>query len=134
MNSRLIFNEDVQNYDKFRPRYTPELFSSVIRYSVLNENPAGESYGSEDANGNEVMNDYPSSRWDNSGQYQQWFRWIALGDVSINAGWDVPTNSADGHHYDTDELVTWVKGATDKQGVVCMNVRVNRWCQPGAGG
>lgn len=89
--------------------------------------PHGESYGKTDANGNEFMNDYPTSRWYNNDGYHQWFEWIALGDVAINAGWGVPTNSADGHHYDTDELVTWIKGATDKQGVVCMDVRVNRF-------
>ncbi|EML8489969.1 alpha-L-fucosidase [Salmonella enterica subsp. enterica] len=95
--------------------------------SVYMDYPHGESYGSTDANGNEYMDEYPSTRWEDDDGYHQWFRWIALGDVSINAGWGVPTNSEDGHHYDTDELVTWVKGATDLQGVVCMDVRVNRF-------
>ncbi|WP_405050526.1 alpha-L-fucosidase [Salmonella enterica] len=95
--------------------------------SVYMDYPHGESYGDSDANGNEYMNEYPSSRWENNDGYHQWFRWIALGDCNINAGWGVPTNSEDGHHYDTDELVTWVKGATDKQGVVCMDVRLNRF-------
>ncbi|HCL4435438.1 TPA: alpha-L-fucosidase [Salmonella enterica] len=95
--------------------------------SVYMDFPHGEEYGKPDANGNEFMNDYPTSRWFKDDGYHQWFEWIALGDVSINAGWGVPTNSADGHHYDTDELVTWVKGVTDKQGVVCMDVRVNRF-------
>lgn len=95
--------------------------------SLYMDYPHGESYGARDENGNEFMNEYPSSRWEGNDGYHQWFRWIALGDVAINAGWGVPTNSQDGHHYDTDKLVGWVKKATDLQGVVCMDVRVNRF-------
>ncbi len=35
MDLRLTFNEDAQNYDKFRPTYANELFDDVIRYSSL---------------------------------------------------------------------------------------------------
>ncbi len=35
MDKRLTFNEEVANYDKFRPRYCQELFDSIIEYSGL---------------------------------------------------------------------------------------------------
>lgn len=34
----LTFNEDVKNYDKWRPTYCKELFDNIIQYSELNEN------------------------------------------------------------------------------------------------
>lgn len=87
----------------------------------------GESHGDRDENNNLYMHDYPTSRWDGDDGYHQWFRWIPLGDSAINVGWGVPTNSADGHHYDTDELVSWVKQSTDLNGVIAMDIRVNRF-------
>ncbi len=36
MEMRWKFNEDVNNYDKWRPTYDPELFSEIILYSELN--------------------------------------------------------------------------------------------------
>lgn len=33
MEKKDLFNEDVQNYDRWRPRYCPELFSAVFGYS-----------------------------------------------------------------------------------------------------
>lgn len=36
MDLRLTFNEDVKNYDKYRPSYTTELFNDIINYSKLN--------------------------------------------------------------------------------------------------
>lgn len=38
MDLRLKFNEDVYNYDKFRPEYPKELFSDIINYSHLSCN------------------------------------------------------------------------------------------------
>jgi len=38
MDKRFTFNEDVENYDKWRPRYCKELFNDIIQYSKLNEN------------------------------------------------------------------------------------------------
>ena len=35
MDLRLTFNTDAQNYDRFRPTYTDELFEEVIRFSSL---------------------------------------------------------------------------------------------------
>ena len=35
MDLRLTFNEDVQNYDRFRPTYADELFDEAIRFSSL---------------------------------------------------------------------------------------------------
>lgn len=35
MDKRLTFNEEVANYDKFRPKYCKELFDSIIEYSGL---------------------------------------------------------------------------------------------------
>lgn len=95
--------------------------------SVYMDFPHGESYGARDEKGNEVMTEVPTSRWEDNDGYHQWFRWIALGDCDINAGWGVPGNSDDGHHYDVDGLTAWVKNATDLQGVVSMDIRVNRF-------
>lgn len=38
MDKRFTFNEDVKNYDKWRPAYCKELFSDIIQYSELNQN------------------------------------------------------------------------------------------------
>jgi len=35
MKNRLSFNEDAANYDKWRPRYTKEMFEDIIRYSDI---------------------------------------------------------------------------------------------------
>lgn len=35
MDKRLTFNEEVANYDKYRPRYCKELFDSIIEYAGL---------------------------------------------------------------------------------------------------
>ena len=35
MNSRLIFDEDASNYDRWRPQYTAELFKNIIKYASL---------------------------------------------------------------------------------------------------
>jgi SAM-dependent methyltransferase/adenylate kinase family enzyme len=37
MKRRLSFNEDVRNYDKWRPRYTKEVFENVIRYAGIDK-------------------------------------------------------------------------------------------------
>lgn len=37
MDLRLKFNEDVLNYDKFRPTYTEQIFEDIINYSSMNE-------------------------------------------------------------------------------------------------
>lgn len=38
MDKRFTFNEDVENYDKWRPGYCKELFNDIIQYSELNKN------------------------------------------------------------------------------------------------
>jgi ubiquinone/menaquinone biosynthesis C-methylase UbiE len=38
MDKRFTFNEDVKNYDKWRPTYCNELFNDIIQYSELNQN------------------------------------------------------------------------------------------------
>ena len=38
MDKRFTFNEDVENYDKWRPTYCKELFNDIIQYSELNQN------------------------------------------------------------------------------------------------
>ncbi len=38
MDKRITFNEDVENYDKWRPRYCKVLFDDIIQYSELNKN------------------------------------------------------------------------------------------------
>lgn len=35
MDLRLMFNEDVKNYDKYRPLYVKELYQDIIRYSGI---------------------------------------------------------------------------------------------------
>lgn len=37
MDLRLKFNEDAENYDKWRPDYVPELFDEIISYSGMDE-------------------------------------------------------------------------------------------------
>ena len=37
MDKRLSFNEDVVNYDRWRPRYCKELFDDIIQYSELEQ-------------------------------------------------------------------------------------------------
>jgi SAM-dependent methyltransferase len=46
MDKRLTFNEDVMNYDKWRPRYCDELFSTIIEYSQLNNKNLAVEIGS----------------------------------------------------------------------------------------
>lgn len=38
MDKRFTFNEDVKNYDKWRPKYCTELFKDIIHYSNINSN------------------------------------------------------------------------------------------------
>ena len=38
MDKRLTFDEDVVNYDKWRPKYCSDLFSDIIRYSGIDSN------------------------------------------------------------------------------------------------
>ena len=38
MDKRFTFNEDVKNYDEWRPTYCKELFNDIIQYSELNQN------------------------------------------------------------------------------------------------
>jgi ubiquinone/menaquinone biosynthesis C-methylase UbiE len=38
MDKRFTFNEDVKNYDKWRPTYCKELFNDIIQYSELIQN------------------------------------------------------------------------------------------------
>lgn len=38
MDKRFTFNEDVKNYDKWRPTYCKELFNDIIGYSQLDQN------------------------------------------------------------------------------------------------
>lgn len=37
LDKRLTFNEEVTNYDKYRPRYCKELFDSIIEYAGLDD-------------------------------------------------------------------------------------------------
>lgn len=46
MDLRLTFNMDAQSYDRFRPRYTAELFEDVvIGYSNIDENATALEIG-----------------------------------------------------------------------------------------
>lgn len=45
MDLRLTFNEDPQNYDRFRPTYADELFDKVIRFSDLDINKSALEIG-----------------------------------------------------------------------------------------
>jgi len=45
MDKRFTFNEDVKNYDKWRPTYCKELFNDIIKYSELNQNQKAMEIG-----------------------------------------------------------------------------------------
>ena len=45
MDERFTFNEDVKNYDKWRPTYCKELFNDIIQYSELNQNKKAVEVG-----------------------------------------------------------------------------------------
>ncbi|MBS4536673.1 class I SAM-dependent methyltransferase [Clostridium sp. D2Q-14] len=45
MDKRFTFNEDVKNYDKWRPSYCKELFNDIIQYSELNQNKKAVEVG-----------------------------------------------------------------------------------------
>lgn len=45
LDKRFVFNEDVENYDKFRPRYCAELFNHIINYAELNSNKSAIEVG-----------------------------------------------------------------------------------------
>lgn len=45
MDKRFTFNEDVKNYDKWRPTYCEELFNDIIQYSQLNQNKKAVEVG-----------------------------------------------------------------------------------------
>lgn len=88
---------------------------------------AGEAYGTKNAEGNYVMTELPDSRWDSNDGYHQWYRWIALGNQTVNAGWGAMGSSDTGKHYDTDALAQWVKDVAARDGVACMDIRINRF-------
>jgi ubiquinone/menaquinone biosynthesis C-methylase UbiE len=45
MDKRLTFNEDVKNYDQWRPTYCKELFSDIIQYSGGKQNQKAVEVG-----------------------------------------------------------------------------------------
>ncbi|MCM1992197.1 class I SAM-dependent methyltransferase [Oceanirhabdus seepicola] len=45
MDKRFTFNEDVKNYDNWRPTYCKELFNDIIQYSQLNQNKKAVEVG-----------------------------------------------------------------------------------------
>ncbi|MBX4262796.1 class I SAM-dependent methyltransferase (plasmid) [Clostridium estertheticum] len=45
MDKRFTFNEDVMNYDKWRPTYCKELFNDIIQYSKLDRNKKAVEVG-----------------------------------------------------------------------------------------
>ncbi|WBW97783.1 class I SAM-dependent methyltransferase [Oceanirhabdus sp. W0125-5] len=45
MDKRFTFNEDVKNYDQWRPTYCKELFHDIIQYSKLNQNKKAVEVG-----------------------------------------------------------------------------------------
>jgi len=45
MDKRFTFNEDVKNYEKWRPTYCKELFDDIIQYSKLNQNKKAVEVG-----------------------------------------------------------------------------------------
>lgn len=64
-----------------------------------------------------------NGRWVDQGERIQYFIFTFLGANDPNwAGW-----GNKGVNYDTNELVNWVKAVTDNEGVVCMDVKVNRF-------
>lgn len=45
MQKKFSFNEDEENYDKYRPTYCPELFDDIIAYSSLDKNKSALEIG-----------------------------------------------------------------------------------------
>ncbi len=45
MDKRFTFNEDVKNYDEWRPTYCKELYNDIIQYSELNQNKKAMEVG-----------------------------------------------------------------------------------------
>lgn len=45
MDKRFTFNEDVENYDRWRPTYCKELFEDITQYSRLNQNKKAVEVG-----------------------------------------------------------------------------------------
>jgi SAM-dependent methyltransferase len=45
MDLRFTFNEDAENYDRFRPTYPDELFADILKYSGLDEKGAALEIG-----------------------------------------------------------------------------------------
>ena len=45
MDKKLTFDEDIMNYDKWRPKYVPQLFADIIRYSGIDSNKRAVEVG-----------------------------------------------------------------------------------------
>lgn len=37
MDKKLIFNENVENYEKYRPSYVPQLYYDIAKYSDMDD-------------------------------------------------------------------------------------------------
>ena len=37
MDNKMIFNEDVEIYEKYRPSYIPQLYHDIAKYSNMND-------------------------------------------------------------------------------------------------
>lgn len=96
----------------------------IIAYSLTGSSPSPY----QDFNGGESnsIGSLPTNgRWADAQEGIQWFNWTPLGSYDPNwGGW-----GNKGAANNTTNLVNWVKNATDLQGVICMDIKVNRWGQ-----
>lgn len=91
------------------------IFRDRLVNSRLEDYTAGET--------NEIGPLPPNGRWADEREGVQWFHWTFLGRfVTDLAGW-----GNTGLNWPTGELTDWVKSAIEMQGVIALDVHVNRF-------
>lgn len=91
--------------------FNPGVNNTPSMNSIYEDYTAGESNN---------IGAIPQGRWANVENGIQWYSWTFLGDTLY--GW-----GGLGTRRNTVDLVKWVKAATNKEGVVCLDVQVNRY-------
>lgn len=124
-------------YDDLTNRYNYQTLADAARSGnakrIITFNPGVEltnavytpyeDYSAGETNG---LGHVPlNGRWVDAEQRIQYFVFTFLGKFDPHwAGW-----GNQGVNFDTQELVGWVKDVTDKEGAVCLDVKVNRFGQ-----
>ncbi len=95
-------------------------FNSGIGSNILVNSPF-EDYTAGETN--EIGPLPAGSQWADEANCVQWFNWTFLGKyVTDLAGW-----GNNGLNWETNELIRWVKAATDRKGVIALDINVNRF-------